>query len=356
MKKIFLALLAFLGISMSLISCGGYENDDDLLGEGITSSIIVSSNKFNIVLAEEDGEQESFVFSVSSNNGINITDFCTFYLDGEALESNIFTPEILGSHQIVAKYEDLESAPITINVVDVASTYFKHKVLIEDFTGTWCGWCTRIIYAIELIEAQTHNTVPVAVHNNDEYEFTGRVPLEDFLQIEGAYPFAALNRTSIWMPLQHNNINQPISMIQPMSPVGIKINSNLGANSGTVDVSFSFKEDISGNLRYVVYILENGLIANQKNYYGNLYGGGETLYGFVHNHVLRGVHGNILGNNLGHSATEDTEITLSGLSVNYTSENVNNLQVVAFLVNEQGTVLNVQIADGNTEKGYEMAN
>src|SRR5690606_37008007 len=184
----------------------------------------------------------------SSNLGVNATEYCTFYVNGEELESNIFTPEALGSYQVVAKYDEFESTPVTINVVDIASTYFKHKVLIEDFTGTWCGWCTRIMYAIELVGDQTDNAIPVAIHNNDEFEFAGRVPLEDFLQIEGAYPFASLNRTTVWMPLQHNNINQPIAMIQPMSPVGIKINSNPGASSGTIDVSFSFIEDITGNL------------------------------------------------------------------------------------------------------------
>lgn len=358
MKKIFSHLLLLLSLSLLFTSCGGNENDDDLLNEGIRSSIFVIPDKFNIVLIEEGDveEQESFVFSVSSNLGVDATEYCLFYIDGVELESNVFTPEELGSYQVVAKYDEFESNPITINVVDITSTYFKHKVLIEDFTGTWCGWCTRIMYAIELVEAQTHNAIAVAIHNNDEFDYSGRMPLENFLQIEGAYPFASLNRTTIWMPLQHQRIDQPISMIEPMSPVGIKINSNLGTSSGTVDVSFSFKEDISGDLRYVIYILENGLIANQKNYYSNLYGGNETLYDFVHNHVLIGVQGNILGNNLGQPATEDSEITLSGLSVNYNASNVNNLQVVAFLIDEQGTVLNAQIANGNTEKDYEMAN
>lgn len=356
MKKIILYLFSILSLCILLTSCGGNENDDDLINEGIRSSIFVMSDRFNIVLAEEGEEQESFVFSVSSNLGVNATEYCTFYVNGVELESNIFTPEALGSYEVIARYDDLESAPITINVVDIASTYFKHKVLIEDFTGTWCGWCTRIMYAIELIEAQTQNTIPVAIHNNDEYDYAGRMPLENFLQIEGAYPFASINRTTIWMPLQHQRIDQPISMIQSMSPVGIKINSNLESNSGTVDLSFTFKEDISGELRFVIYILENGLIANQKNYYGNLYGGAETLTGFVHNHVLKGVYGNILGNSLGQAALTDSEITLSDLPVNYTSENVNNLQVVAFLIDAQGTVLNAQIANGNTEKDYEMAN
>lgn len=356
MKRILFHVLSMISLAVMLTSCGGSENDDDLINEGIRSSIFVVSDRFNIVLAEEGEEQESFVFSASSNLGVNATQYCTFYVNGVELESNTFNPEALDSYEIIAKYDNLESLPITVNVVDIASTYFKHKVLIEDFTGTWCGWCTRIMYAIELIEAQTHNTIPVAIHNNDEFDYSGRMPLENFLQIEGAYPFASLNRTTIWMPLQHQNINQPISLIQSMSPIGIKINSNLGASSGTVDVSFTFKEDVPGELRYVVYVLENGLIANQKNYYQNLYGGGETLYGFVHNHVLRGVHGNILGNSLGQAAVEDAEITLSGLTVNYTSENTNSLQVVAFLIDEQGTVLNAQIADANTEKDYEMAN
>ena len=36
--------------------------------------------------------------------------------------------------------------------------------------------------------------------------------------------------------------------------------------------------------------------------------------------------------------------------------NISNLQIVVFLMNEEGSVLNVQIADGNTEKDYEFAN
>src|SRR5690606_3298026 len=223
MKKAIIYLFSILSFSTLFISCGGDENDDDLVNEGIRSSIFVMSDRFNIVLAEEGEEQESFVFSVSSNLGVNATQYCTFYVNGVELESNVFNPEALGSYEVIAKYDNLESLPITINVVDIASTYFKHKVLIEDFTGTWCGWCTRIMYAIELIEAQTHNTIPVAIHNNDEYDYSGRMPLENFLQIEGAYPFASINRTSIWMPLQHQRIDQPISMIQSMSPIGIKI-------------------------------------------------------------------------------------------------------------------------------------
>lgn len=345
-----------------LIACGGNENDDDHIYSGQLSLISLIPDRYNVPLNDDAEEQEFITFKVTNNAGEDITEESVFYVDNIELESNIFTPTELGTFDVYAKYvvnnKEFLSDHKTINVVEginIEDLYFKHKVLVEDFTGTWCGWCTRIIYAIELIEAQTHNVIPVAIHNNDEFDFVGRVPLEDYLGIGGAYPFASINRTTVWSNPQHHNVSQPIDKIQPNSPVGIKINSNLGSSSGTVDVTFKFKEDISGDLKYAVYVVENGLIANQKNYNTDLYGGVSTLYNFVHNHTLRGVYGNIIGNNLEQPATEGVEITLSNLGVNYISVDVTKLQVVVFLMDADGTVLNVQIADRNTEVDYEYA-
>jgi hypothetical protein len=43
------------------------------------------------------------------------------------------------------------------------------------------------------------------------------------------------------------------------------------------------------------------------------------------------------------------------LAVNYTVVDVTKLQVVVFMMDADGTVLNVQIADRNTEVDYEYA-
>lgn len=361
MKKYFSYFLSIISIALVLVSCGENENDDDHIYSGQMSLISLIPDRYNVALSDDVEEQEFITFKVTNNAGEDITDQSVLYVDDIEMTSNIFTPTELGSFEVYAKYvvnnREFLSDYKTVNVVEGINEeelYFKHKVLIEDFTGTWCGWCTRIIYAIELIEAQTHNVIPVAIHNNDEFDFTGRIPLENHLGVE-AYPFAAINRTTIWSDPQHHNVSQPIEQIQPQSPIGIKINSNLGSSSGTVDVSFKFKEDVSGELKYAVYVVENGLVANQKNYNGDLYGGASTLYDFTHNHTLRGVYGNIIGNDLGQPATEGLEVTFSNLTVNYTSENAANLQVVVFLMDTDGTVLNVQIADRNTEVNYEYA-
>lgn len=365
MKKIVSVLFVLMSFSLVFVSCGGDENDDDHIYSNQVSLISLLPDKYNVILKDNAEEQDFITFKVTNNAGLDITGNSEFLVNDVEVESNVFIPTELGTFQVRAKYTDPVSGKEflsdskSINVIDPLSAedlYFKHKVLIEDFTGTWCGWCTRVIYALELIEAQTHNVIPVAIHNNDEFDFAGRMPLEDYLMIEGAYPFAAINRKTIWKNPQHYNVSQPIELIQPESPVGIKINSNLGSSSGTVDVSFYFKENISGQLKYVVYIVENGLKADQKNYNGDLYNGDAVLYDFTHNHTLRGVYGNIIGNNLEQEATERTEVVLSDLAVNYSCENANNLQIVVFLTNEAGTVLNVQIADKNTEKDYEFAN
>jgi hypothetical protein len=359
MEKYFNYLLA-ISLTLVLVSCGGNENDDDHIYSNQMSLISLIPDRYNVPLNDNVEEQEFFTFKVTNNAGDDITNQSIIYVNDIQLEGNIFTPSELGTFDVYAKYivdnREFLSQPKTVNVVvNVEDLYFKHKVLVEDFTGTWCGWCTRIIYALELIEAQTHNVIPVAIHNNDEFDFAGRVPLEDHLGIGGAYPFAAINRTTIWSNPQHHNVSQPIDKIQPQSPIGIKINSNLGANSGTIDVNFKFKEAISGELKYAVYVVENGLIANQKNYNTDLYDGLEILSNFTHNHTLRGVYGNIIGNDLGQAATEGLEVTLSNLAVNYTVVDVTKLQVVVFLMAADGTVLNVQIADRNTEVDYEYA-
>lgn len=362
MKKFFSILVFLIGLSFIVTSCGDNENADNHIYDQQIRLISLISDKYNVVLNENEDEREIVTFRVANNSGANLTENSEIFVNDIAIDANTFIPTELGSFEVYARYTDEESGKQflsdkkVVNVIeDTSGLYFRHKVLIEDFTGTWCGWCTRIIYAIEQVQAQTQNAIAVGIHNDDPFDFSGRMPLEDYLQVEGAYPFATINRKTIWKHPQHHFVNQPIDLILTESPIGIKINSTLGAISGTIDVSFSFKETIQDELRYVIYVVENGLIADQTNYNTDLYNGVGILTGFTHDHVLRGVHGNILGNDLGQPATAGTEITLTGLPVSYSSENMDKLQVIAFIINAQGKALNVQIADGNTQKDYEFA-
>ena len=61
-----------------------------------------------------------------------------------------------------------------VNILDLVPT---HRVLVEEYTGTWCGWCTRGLVAMRLLaEAYGDDFIGVAYHNADPMEVTTSYP------------------------------------------------------------------------------------------------------------------------------------------------------------------------------------
>jgi len=82
----------------------------------------------------------------------------------------------------------------------VASVPFvpQHKVVIEEGTGAWCGWCPLGVLAFEhLYSLYPDNFIGIAVHNEDplavaDYDGNLRCP---------AFPLGAINRTEWGQPM-----------------------------------------------------------------------------------------------------------------------------------------------------------
>jgi hypothetical protein len=52
-----------------------------------------------------------------------------------------------------------------------------HRALVEEYTGTWCGWCTRGLVAMKkLAETYGDDFIGVAFHNGDPMETTTDYP------------------------------------------------------------------------------------------------------------------------------------------------------------------------------------
>lgn len=182
---------------------------------------------------------------------------------------------------------------------------FQHRVLIEDFTGAWCGWCPRVTASIEELEkSNADKIVPVALHNGDKLAFS---PYERTLSdalwtkfgiptTERGYPFAVLNRSEQWDAKSGNAMktDQVLALAKADSEVGIKISSQLEATSGKINVSFKFANGVPTELKYVVYVVESGIVLKQSNYTSN-YGGKGNKDEFVHNEVAKAVNGDVMG-------------------------------------------------------------
>lgn len=65
--------------------------------------------------------------------------------------------------------------------------------VIEEATGTWCGWCVRGIVGMNQLEEKYPDTfIGLAVHGNDAYATDSYA---SFLQRISGYPFALINRS-----------------------------------------------------------------------------------------------------------------------------------------------------------------
>lgn len=234
---------------------------------------------------------------------------------------------------------------------------FVHKVIIEDVTGTWCGWCPRVAEAIVRVKDHPKGSfvIPVAIHGNDSMAIPSILnPFGTRFQVTG-FPFALINRSAKWEGDQPNNKSAVLNKIQNDSPIGIKISSNLnvdgsnGSGSGTVTASFKFSQGYE-NLKYVVYVLEKGIVKQNdpQHNYTSYFGGGSTLPNFVHNDVVRAVSGSVLGNDLG-TVSSGQEVVKDNQQVAYNlfTKNLQNVEIVVFVTDASGKVLNAQVAHAN---------
>ena len=74
-----------------------------------------------------------------------------------------------------ADNQDVE--PTHTGMVNIMDFVPVHRVLVEEYTGTWCGWCTRGLVAMQLLaEAYGDDFIGVAYHNEDPMAIMNEYP------------------------------------------------------------------------------------------------------------------------------------------------------------------------------------
>jgi hypothetical protein len=294
------------------------------------SSITLTANMSSYYLSEVA------TFIVVGNDGIDYTDQASITMgDGSVLTGNTYNTTTEGSFSFTATYNSLVSNEVQIDVLPPPAR-FQKNVLLEDYTGTWCGYCPRVSYGIELVLAETDRVVPVAIHRQDEYNFNAQA-LENLIGLTG-YPTAMLKRSISWNYPEPNNVNQVLNMTNGDADLGLSINPTIDGNTMDITIEVKFGIDYSlAELSLVVYVLEDDLFSNQENY-TSYYGGASVLTNFEHDHVLRASLTDLLGDPIPQSSTTADNIFTQTITTNVPSNvsNSDNLSVVAFVVNASG--------------------
>lgn len=334
--------------------------------EGVNSNVVIVEVQqpiTSIILAT--GGNQVFVgdqidFSVTGNNGDNLTSNSTITYNGNDIGGNGYTATTSGLYEFVATYGAFTSNTLEVNVLP-PPTKFSRNVLIEDYTGTWCGYCPRVAYAIEQVESLTDKVIVVAAHLSsqstpDPYHNSTAVDLANAFNVSGL-PTATLNRTTTWNYPEPNNINQAVALTVNNADLGIALSPSVNGNNLNVEVRVKIGELFtSSEAKLVVYLLEDGLIYNQTNY-TSYYGGTSTISNFEHNGVLRASFTNVLGDVIPSDQLSGGNVYTNTLSMSLPSSisNSNNIKVVAIVTETNNTAINSREAHfGDTQSFEEM--
>lgn len=209
--------------------------------------------------------------------------------------------------------DNMDQAPEAVTPIQVLNTVPKKRTLMEEYTGTWCGYCTRGFVALELLkEKYADDYVTISYHNSDPME----IMLPDYFpsQVSG-YPDAWIDRGMNVDPyggegdlsyfstldiLQWRNAmfaNAAIDLTAELSETEEEINV-------TANVTFPYSDD-KANFALEYVLVEDGMTGpagtnwDQQNYYSGetsvsedlkkIANMGSTISGLVFNDVAVGV-------------------------------------------------------------------
>ena len=260
-----------------------------------------------------------------------------FYLDDVLISGNEYTGPQAGIVIARAVFDSTSSSDLPVAVIDPLSlpASFSKKAVVEDFTGTWCGWCPRVSHAASLVEEQTDKVFVVGVHNGDQMANSFGSAMENEYSIAG-YPTAYVDRANEWTYPEPSNVDQALNAAVGTADVGLAIASSLTGSVLDFTVYQGFLESMTG-VKLVVFVLEDGILANQTNY-TSYYGGASTITNFEHNGVLRYAATDVMGD----PTTSTAGVHEKSYSVDLSSYDVlvpENTGVLAMLVDDSGKVL-----------------
>jgi len=297
-----------------------------------TPSISITSDKSTLEVGE------TITFTVVDSEDVNITSQSVILIDGNSIAGSTFVPLQAKTYEATSSYESLVSNKIDFTATIPSS--FSKKAVVEDFTGTWCGYCPRLSYAASLVEEQTDKVFVVGVHNRDQMANSFGSALEGEFSISG-FPTAYIDRANKWQGNQPSNIEQALNAAEGTVNIGLAIESSLTGSVLDFKVYQGFLENMT-DVKLVVYVLEDGILANQINYtsyYGGVGSSGvSTIVDFEHNGGLRYAATDVMGD----PTTSTAGVHEKSYSVDLSSYDVlvpENTGVLAMLVDDSGKVL-----------------
>ena len=349
MKKKTLVFQCLLLLSVLILSCDK-EKEVEIYDINNASILVIDS--------EKSLRNQEVPLLLKGSNNEDYTNLATFYVNGNPIEGSTFSSASEGLFEIYAEYN--LAGTISATAVKTVEVFIpKRKVLIEDYTGTWCGNCPRMTTFVHEAMELTDQVAVISIHGNSI--FTGVDPLtidegmflKNYFDVPG-YPWGIINRAEVWDESDISNQLNLYAGIDAATSIGVK--SELTGSNLDVEISLLSESNLS-NKKLVVYLLEDGILIDQVNYYDTdpsspWYQMGNPILNFQHDHVLRMLLTEPLGDQI--PELDALKIHSQNFKITVPSNfDKNNLSLVAFVVNQDDTTINTQFARINEDKTFE---
>ncbi len=348
-------------------------NDDDVA--------ITSVNMPRYGLVNTDYTLEMVITNVGGNA---ITSLVAVWDDGTTTNTATIPVNIAGGatvsvdHPDVVNYASAVANEITVTITTINGVADNNPadntlmipfntmtqsgtkaVLIEESTGTWCGWCPRGTVGLEYMATTYPNTVvAIAVHNGDPMTVSAYDTA--LVNVIGAgWPNAGVDRKLVGVDPGQSSLQGAFdTQITEVVPVDLTASASQIGNNLTISAQANFYTSFSSaDFRLGVIITEDGVTGTSSDYgQTNYYSGGANgpMGGYeslpdpvpasqmVYDHVGRALLGGFNGQagsvpaaiNAGDNVSYDFNYTIPATS------NQDNMHIVVVLIDQtDGTIV-----------------
>jgi len=335
-------------LALGIMSCG---SDDDSgtgtgTGDATATSIAVVSTSTSLTVGD------SATFTVTDNLGNDVSGNSVFTIGGVTVASP-YVFNTSGTFVVTVTNGEL-STTITVVVEELvtgSTRTFTTKILLGDHTGAWCGACPTAGVKIHAAKAGNANIIPVAYHNDDSMDNADASAVENYFSPPG-FPTVNINGKAgswSWSDFPMSELSMFLFSVQP---TGLAINSTVNGDNLDITVKVGFANITDTNLKLTVYLVEDGRVESQANYYED---GPNPNPNYVHDDILRKSYTAPMGDVIpAESIVVDGDYvkTFTGVAIP-SGVNTANLRLVAFVSDADNKVLNIQTAGTGVDKDFD---
>jgi thiol-disulfide isomerase/thioredoxin len=174
--------------------------------------------------------------------------------------------------------------------------------MVEEFTGTWCGYCPDGALVLDNLESQNAGKViGASFHEGDPLQITYFSTLDATYGPVNSYPSGMVNRVPMGSDLligRESWASAANIQLTKTASCGLAMTSYLSSDKKTVTVTVhcGFNTTLSGDYRVTIYMTEDKVTGYpQANYYNDgsidpnspLVGLGDPIQDWDHNNVVR---------------------------------------------------------------------